>query len=223
MKRFFVFLSVLLAIFVVTGCSPLMPDKKITLRMDTTICQNVPVTKPLYSCSTGERRPYDKLIGMNSVPVRISLRKDTVISGNLLPVANRQKSESNSANLGWLWPILAGILGMLILIAALLLAAYLLYRLIRFLFTPRPSGQAPDNHPENAAPNQQRIVVAGGDPNQPTPPQTRGDVYDHQLSMAERLVGVQKIYKVTQKTESGADGSWKSEIEITTKNEEKKG
>lgn len=228
MKKFFVFVSVaLLAIFITTSCNnQLQPSRKITVKMDTTIYKDVPVTKPLYSCNTGERRPYDKLLGMNSVPVKISLQKDTIISGNDLPVlAKNGRTSSNDASLAWLLPILAWLLGILAIIAFLMLAFWVLREFWRRLFGPRSSGQAPDNHEENAEPNQQRVVTPGS-PNQPIPSQTRDEVSNHQLSMAESLVAKQQIHKIVQTTKSRTEGnwsSWKSEIEIITKNEERRG
>jgi len=224
LKRFFVFCFVaFLAIIVVTGCNPLMPDKKITLRMDTTIYQNDPVVKPLYSCNTGARLPYNKLMAMNSIPVKISLKKDTIISGNMLPATNGQRKTSDNSGLGWLWPILAGLFGLLMLAALLMLAFWALRRLWEMLFTPKSTGQEGDTAnaktPIVTEPTKKEEVKAPAAEDSAR----RDEIFNHQLSMAEGLVAKQQIHKINQKTKSNVDGSWESEIEITTKNEKGKG
>ncbi len=230
MKKFFAFFVFVVGLIFATSCNQnrIQPDVKISVSLDTTVYQKVPVTSPLYSCETGKRRPYDKLLAVDSIPVNLSLKKDTVISGkNLTPVppARHTKKSGAEFNLDWLWPILGFLLGALLIILALALLCYVLFWLFR-LFANQTRGNnppvGPGIHPVAPAPqipgnseqNQQPPT-----PNQPNQNQARGDIFNHQLSIAEMLVGRQRIHRITQRADGAADGSWQSEIIIETKND----
>lgn len=228
MKKFFAFFVFVAGlILAATSCNHptnVQPSVKISVSMDTTVYQKIPVTSPLYSCETGKRRPYDKLLAVDSIPVNVSLKKDTVISGkNLTPVppAKHAKKSGAEFNLDWLWPILGFLLGALLIILALALLCYVLFWLFR-LFANQTRGNnppvGPGIHPVAPAPQ----IPGNSEQNQqpPTPNQpNQTDIFNHQLSMAETLIGNQRIHRIVQRADGTADGSWQSEIIVETKND----
>ncbi|ETB64071.1 TPA: hypothetical protein DIC38_00875 [Candidatus Nomurabacteria bacterium] len=232
-KLFFSFLGVLIVVILTTSCNQkshrLQPDIKISLKADTLIYQKIPVTAPRYSCETGDRLSQDKLVAIDSVPVIISLSKDTVISGKNLPAVVppvkpvKTKKSGAGFNFDWFWPIINSILAALLILLALGLLAYLVLWLLKQL-----RNQTEDNNPNGRAGHATQVipvvpVTPGGGQNQQQVAQpNQTNVFNHQISMAEGLIGNQKIHRIIQKSEGSADGSWRSEITIETKNEQEK-
>ena len=121
---------------VITSCSHQVEHKKdvkITVWTDTSFTYQEPITAPRYSCD-GKLLSEPKLTGMKDVTVPLSLKKDTVISGDSLFAAGSVPASTghkDSSGLDWLWPIMEFFLGILLFVLMIFLVALAIWGLIQ--------------------------------------------------------------------------------------------
>lgn len=154
---------------VIASCSSPRVERKpsdltVSISLDTTVICQEPITAARYDCNKKLLKD-PKLVGMKEVKNPITLKKDTVISGDSLirkgygPVARKNSSGSDFS---WLGNLLKWIGAILALILALLIAFWILRELYFWLEDLWLSRRTPRN-PEQNATNRHSETVSHSD------------------------------------------------------------
>jgi hypothetical protein len=175
MKNYLFFVIAVLAIFF-ASCSHQVEQKdlKISVRLDTFVTNHEPLTAPRYSCD-GKLLPEPKLIGMTQTANHFSLKKDTVISREVLADHGfSDRKESGYGVFGVIQDLLLLLLGILVIALLFFLTALIIWaliRLIKWLFKKRVT---PSSDPAAQASTAGSPAVP---PVPPVPPAGSGPIY----------------------------------------------